>query len=111
MGDMFCRILADIETDPLKILDGKLGIETGDKTIWYLMDIPGLYDLLMMVAIMVGVIFMLLAFMHYLVATNKNTKSDIKGDIMQRAEILFLIGMSVTIMDILLLIGKALNGA
>jgi len=110
MGRKCFRILADIETDPLKILDGKLGIETGEKSVWYLLDVPGLYDLAFMACVMIGTICLLVAFMHYLVVSKRELKAEIKANIVQRMFILFVIGMAASIMDIFLIIGKWLNG-
>ena len=105
------RILADIPLNPLEILEGNLGIKTDSNSVWYLLDIPGLYELFFMITMMTGAICLLLSFIQFLLIRKRELKAEIKADIMHRMWILFLFGIAAAIMDALLLIGKMLNGA
>lgn len=98
-------------TDPLDILEGRLDIETGSNSLWYLLDVPGLYELFFMISMMTGAICLLLSMIHFLMVRKRDLKAEIKADIMHRILLLFLLGMGITIMDALLLVGKMLNGA
>ena len=108
--DVFWGILVDIPLDPLEILEGSLGIRTDSNSVWYLLDIPGLYDLFFMITMMTGAICLLISFIQFLLIRKRELKAEIKADIVHRMWILFLFGMAAAIMDALLLIGKMLNG-
>lgn len=105
------KILADIPTEPLEIIEKNLEIKTDRKSIWYLLDIPGLYNLFFMVTIMTGTICLLLSLIHFLMIRKREIKAEIKADIMHRIGILGLFGMAIAILDVLLLVGKMLNGS
>ena len=103
-------MLMSINTDPMSILGGDaFEIETGANSVYTLLNLGSLYSVILMVLILVGAIAILATAIMLLVVRKKETRAEYKKGIGFKMLMIFIGTNVVTIFNVLLFVGQALQ--
>lgn len=103
-------MLMTINTDPMSILSGDgFEVETGANAVYTLLNLGSLYSVILMILILVGGIAILATTIMLLVVRKKETRAEYKKGIGFKLLLIFVAVNVITIFNILLLVGQALQ--
>lgn len=105
-------MVMSINTDPMAILNkDSFGIETGAYSIYTLLNLGSLYSVILIVLILIGGITITGTGIMLLLTKKKETRAEYKKGIGFKLLTIFAAAHIVTIFNVLLLVGQALQAA